>query len=291
MSTIKIATLNINGITARTRVLMLADFIRRHDFDIIFTQEVTSTEVMNVRGYNAHLNIGFSIRGTAILATSTLHLTNITTLPSGRAIAADCKGIRLMDVYAPSGTARRANREQFYTTELPYLFHEGPIDLLIRGDFNCVLHPSDTTGHFQPSRALSEIRTTRCLETEPRPTYIYILLPPWSHETRPFIHNLGNTAKKIGIEFMPVAFTDQYAVAIRITVQHSNLQKARVRWKMDPILINDKHLIKRISSEWVKWQTHKRHCPDITMWWERYVKNAFLSSSAKNSTNLTKNIR
>ena len=30
-----------------------------------------------------------------------------------------------------------------------------------------------------------------------------------------------------------------------------------------------------ISSEWVKWQTHKRHYPDITMWWERCVKNAF----------------
>jgi len=93
ISTIEIATLNINGITARTRVGMLADFIRRHDFDIIFTQEVTSTEVMNVRGYNAHLNIGASIRGTAILAKSTLHLTNIITLPSGRTIAADYKGI------------------------------------------------------------------------------------------------------------------------------------------------------------------------------------------------------
>ena len=82
---------------------MLADFIRRHDFDIIFTQEVTSTEVMNVRGYNAHLNIGTSIRGTAILAKRTLHLTNITTLSSGRAIAADYKGIRFINVYAPSG--------------------------------------------------------------------------------------------------------------------------------------------------------------------------------------------
>ena len=55
MSTVKIATLNINGITAQTRVGMLADFIGQHDFDIIFTQEVTSTEVLNVRGYNTHL--------------------------------------------------------------------------------------------------------------------------------------------------------------------------------------------------------------------------------------------
>jgi len=90
---------------------------------------------------------------------------------------------------------------------------------------------------------------------------------------------------------MPAAFTDHYAVAIRITVQDTNLQTARVRWKMDPILINDKHLMKRTSSEWVKWRTHKRHYPDITMWWERCVKNAFLSSSAKNSRNVIKIIR
>ena len=76
----------------------------------------------------------------------------------------------------------------------------------------------------------------------------------------------------MGIEIIPAAFTDHYVVAIRNTVQDTNLQRARVRWKMDPILINDKHLIKRISSEWVKWQNHKRHYPDITMWWERCVK-------------------
>jgi len=76
----------------------------------------------------------------------------------------------------------------------------------------------------------------------------------------------------MGIEIMPAALTDRYGVAIRITVQDTDLQRARGRWKMDPVLINDKHLIKRISSEWVKWQTHKRHYPDITMWWERCVK-------------------
>jgi exonuclease III len=157
---------------------MLADFIRQHDFDIIFAQEVTSTEVLNVRGYNVNLNIGASICGTAILANSTLLLTNTTTMPSGRAIAADYKGIRLINVFAPSGTARRADREQFYTTKLPYLFQDGPTDLLIGRDFNCVLHPSDTTGHFQPSRALSEM--IRGLELHDawkqnpaRPTYTY----------------------------------------------------------------------------------------------------------------------
>jgi len=178
MSTIKIATLNINGITARTRVGMLADFIRQHDFDIVFAQEVTSTEALNVCGYDTHLNIGTFMRGTAILARSTLHLTvtGINFLPSGRAMAANIKGIRLLKVYAPSGTARRSDREQFYTTELPRLLHDGPTNFITGGDFNCVLHPDDTTGHFQPSRALTEIIRGLALkdawkQNHARPTY------------------------------------------------------------------------------------------------------------------------
>jgi len=88
--------------------------------------------VLNIPSYNTHINIGASIRGTAVLARSTLHLTNITNLPSGRAIAADYKGIGLITVYAPSGTARRVDGEQFYISELPYLFHDGHTDRLLR---------------------------------------------------------------------------------------------------------------------------------------------------------------
>jgi len=43
---------------------------------------------------------------------------------------------------------------------------------------------------------------------------------------------------------MPAAFTDHYVVAMRINIQDADLQRARRRWKMDPILINDEHLKK-----------------------------------------------
>jgi hypothetical protein len=44
---------------------------------------------MYIRGYVAHLNIGTTMRGTAIVARSEFQLTNITKLPSRRAIAAE----------------------------------------------------------------------------------------------------------------------------------------------------------------------------------------------------------
>jgi exonuclease III len=40
MSIAKIASININGITAHPRVEMLMDFSRRHDLDFVFLQEV-----------------------------------------------------------------------------------------------------------------------------------------------------------------------------------------------------------------------------------------------------------
>jgi exonuclease III len=51
MNVIKIAALNINEITAPTRVGMLSDFIKRHELDILLVQEVTNPGTLNIRGY------------------------------------------------------------------------------------------------------------------------------------------------------------------------------------------------------------------------------------------------
>jgi len=43
----------------------------------------------------------------------------------------------------------------------------------------------------------------------------------------------------MGIKIISAVFTDHYAVAMQITIQDTDLQTARGRWKMDPILITD----------------------------------------------------
>jgi len=54
----KLATLNIHGITNRTRVGMLTVYIRLHDIDIIFLQEITDPELLTMPGYDMYCNIG-----------------------------------------------------------------------------------------------------------------------------------------------------------------------------------------------------------------------------------------
>jgi exonuclease III len=78
-------------------------------------------------------------------------------VPSGRAIAATYNGLLLINVYAPSCTARRMDRESLFTSELPYLLWAASNNVILGGDFNCVLHTVDSTGSFVTSRALTEV--------------------------------------------------------------------------------------------------------------------------------------
>jgi len=112
---------------------------------------------LNVRGYAPHLNIGTSMRGTAILARNEITLTNIIKVPSGRAMATTYNGLLIINVYAASGTARRTDRESFYTSELTCVLQAASHNVILGGDLNCVLHLVDTTGPFLTSRTLMEI--------------------------------------------------------------------------------------------------------------------------------------
>ena len=81
------------------------------------------------------------MRGTAILARHDLPLTKVTSLPTGRAIAADYNGIRLVNVYAPAGTAKRTDRERFFNSELPALFYNTSQSILLGGDLTAYYTP------------------------------------------------------------------------------------------------------------------------------------------------------
>jgi exonuclease III len=142
---IKLATININAITNRTRIGMLTEYIRRHDLDN-FPSGDNRSRITITSGYDVYYNIGSDTRGTAIVARNYIILHNINKSPSGRAIAAEYKGLHIINIYAPSGTAKRTERTHFYNAEVPQLLQPGHAEIIIGGDFNCVLDPADTSG-------------------------------------------------------------------------------------------------------------------------------------------------
>lgn len=117
--TYKLATVNINGIASHVCLRMFDDFLRQ-DIYIALLQEVIHTNITSHRRYNAYVNVGTDNRGTAILAKERTSLTDITHLPSGRGIAACYEGIRIINIYAPSGAEKRREKLSTTPTYPPY---------------------------------------------------------------------------------------------------------------------------------------------------------------------------
>jgi len=72
-------------------------------------------------------------------------------------MAAKFREIWIINVYAPSGTAMKQERERFFNSELLYLLTGETGHILLGGNFNRILDASDTTGGFTYSRALAEL--------------------------------------------------------------------------------------------------------------------------------------
>jgi len=156
MDTLCIAKLNINGLLSPARQDMLNAFVRLHDIDILLLQEVTHPFNTGFQGYTIHYNIRTSRRGTAILTRDTIVVTNLSRLPSGRAIAATLGTLLIINIYAPSGTSKRAEWESFYNN-LPLLLESASDNILLGGDFKCVLDAADSTGNSSFSHSLATL--------------------------------------------------------------------------------------------------------------------------------------
>jgi exonuclease III len=129
---IKQATRNINAITNRTRVGMLTEYIRRHGLDIVFRLEIIDPALLPMPGYDIYYSIATDLRGTPILARNDILLMNINKLTSERAIAAECKGLYIVNIFAPTGKAKRKEREYFYNAEVPQLLQIWHREIIVR---------------------------------------------------------------------------------------------------------------------------------------------------------------
>ena len=63
----------------------------------------------------------------------------------------------LKNFYAPSRAAHLADRKVLFNTEILDLSAHTPTDMIIAGDFNCVISSADWTGHCNRSRSLERI--------------------------------------------------------------------------------------------------------------------------------------
>jgi exonuclease III len=125
---------------------MLEEFLHKQDIDMAILQEVTNTKISTFKRYTTHINIGTEGRGTAILVKDCYALTNIHRIPTGRGILATFNGIKISNIYVPSASEKKREREEFYNDHVLRLFMHSSDKIILAGYLNCVQNPSDCTG-------------------------------------------------------------------------------------------------------------------------------------------------
>ena len=136
---------------------MLEEFVHRHDVDIALLQEVTDGDKLVCKGYHSTIKTGTTGRGTAILHKLNIQLHIIERIPSGRVTAVYFDDICIENIYAPSGTAKGAEREDFSSSGILGLLPLSPTKLILAGDFNCLINNNYCTGQRNCSRALERL--------------------------------------------------------------------------------------------------------------------------------------
>jgi exonuclease III len=238
-------------------------------------QEVTHEEFSACVGYNAYVNIGTEGRGTAILIRQQLTFSIIDKLPSGRGIAGLFGQTYIVNIYAPSGAARRKEREEFYHTEIPYLFRAMPERYILGGDFNCVLSRTDCTGEAQISKGLEKFVREFAAEDAwsgigDRPSYTHYTSSGASRIDRIYLSK-ALMACKTSAETRVAAFTDHSALLVRLTMNAQNHRHGKGRWKLNNMLLQEETRTK-YRRGWEDWKVRIPQYRNKLEWWDKFAK-------------------
>jgi exonuclease III len=222
---------------------MMEEFLWKHDIGVTLLQEVTNIRIDTIRRYTKFINIGAKQRGTAIMVKDGLTLTHIRSLPSGRGIAGMFNGTWFVNIYAPSGAEMKYDRETFYNTDLPYVLPTTWTDLVTAGDFNCVLSQSDITEQKNYSRALDNIiqgyKLTDVWDTRKARIVCTHYKPKVASRIDRIYVSRNLAQRKQGVETVAAAFTDHFAIWLRLSLDAPIWTHGRGSWRMNTSLLRD----------------------------------------------------
>ncbi|KAJ4447707.1 hypothetical protein ANN_09715 [Periplaneta americana] len=239
----KVATLNVNCLQNKNKQNMLRTFLFLNSVDIMLLQEVNVDNLDFLDTQYAYItNPGDAQRGTAIIYRSSLEIEQYDTHSSGRAISVlFTNGTLVVNLYLPSGTNKRTERENFIITELPFFLRYHYKTLILGGDFNCVLHPTDQTGVYQTAPALNQLVEELNLKDA------WKLLHPTTVQFTFFRGESASRLDRIYVDkdtsnaiydatVMPIAFSDHECFTMTLRIKEKLATTGRSYWKLNPSL-------------------------------------------------------
>ena len=137
-------------------------------------------------------------------------------------MAAIFNGTWILNIYALSGAKKKTEGEGFYNNDLAQLLPATHTELILAGNFNCILDTADSTGHKNFSRAVASIVSGFRLHdvwdaSRSRHGYIHYAPRTASRLDRIYVTHLL-LSRKQGVETIATDFTDHLAVVLRMAI-------------------------------------------------------------------------
>ena len=148
-----VATLNLRGQTKMnlSKLLQLEELLKSLKFAVIFFQEshIQDTTFENCpfikSNFQLLINNSSTGYGTSALVNNSLKIENVKALPGGRILYFEINKTSFINVYLPSGTAGKGEREAILSDSLPNLLLDSCKTGIIGGDWNCIDSVKDVT--------------------------------------------------------------------------------------------------------------------------------------------------
>ena len=182
--------------------------------------------------------------------------------------------LQILNVYAESGS-NTTEREHMFQNDLLYYLRNNLNNVIIGGDWNCVLSRRDTESNsVHISKALTN--TIRGLqlkdgwfEKHKNIKYTYVRQNHGSRLDRFYVKDLSNCI--VFIDVINVYFSDHSSVVMQLKLP--NMPKiGRYYWKLNVNLLNDDNIKIRFQEEWTKIKSEIRYYDTINIWWEMHAK-------------------
>jgi exonuclease III len=203
----------------------------------------------------------------ALVMREGIHVKEIKRLLTGKGLTAKIENTWIINIYAPSDTGRKAEREQFYNTGITHILPPTHTEMILAGDFNCTLAQIDCTGTPNNSAALNKLikglgLTDAWNPQTTREGYTHYTTTGASRIDRIYTTN-ALLSRKTRIETLAVAFTDHNAVILRIALDLPIQHTGRGYWKMNSRLLQEKTFKNTLKTRWETWTKNKKHFPQV----------------------------
>lgn len=299
MQAYSVTTLNINKICSELKLAALKDFLYDSGTDIAFLQEVVTTD-FSIPGFFEIFNVSAETNtGTAVFIREGIPVNQIERLESGRGIAFCVFDVTFVNIYAPSGNTNRQARAKFYKEEIVYFLRRNPANLILGGDFNCVLSRKDQFPNFNGSPELRnlvaglQLKDAWEMKHSEYIEYTYVSSNSSSRLDRIYVsQQLAQSIIKADV--IPAYFSDHSGMlaCINLTAQPTRMFKNQ--WHLNASILHEQELQDEITEVWATCLRSSDRHPTVLDWWTKTAKpklrRVLIRYSAERSRNLRQTI-